>query len=201
MTVATVQVEESLQALIDARLDTIDRMLLGRLPRSDRLAIVREVETQILEMLSNHPTEELDRDDVLAALGRLDPPEAYLPEAMEDALPRPRPASPLPAVRTSSSSSIGLGQLAAIFALTALGLVLVSPVVYLIADLLESEVLLLIGLFGISVLGFAAGLTALILGIRASGSGAWRIVGIVVGAVAGMLSLGGATTLFVLLAS
>ena len=47
MTVATTQVSESLQSLIDSRLDTIDRMLLSRLSRQDRLAIVREVESQI----------------------------------------------------------------------------------------------------------------------------------------------------------
>ena len=39
MTVAPVRLPESLQALIDARLDTVDRMLLGRVPRPDRMAI------------------------------------------------------------------------------------------------------------------------------------------------------------------
>ena len=42
----SVQVPELLQTLIDSRLDTIDRMLLGRLPRTERLEIVREVELQ-----------------------------------------------------------------------------------------------------------------------------------------------------------
>ena len=41
---ASIHVSESLQTLIDCRLDTIDRMLLGRLPRSERMEIVREVE-------------------------------------------------------------------------------------------------------------------------------------------------------------
>src|ERR1700733_7056428 len=80
MTITTTQLSESLQNLIDARLDTIDRMLLGRVPRADRTAIVREVEGQIYDLLQERDLESLDRDDVLAVLARLDPPEAYLPE-------------------------------------------------------------------------------------------------------------------------
>ena len=48
MMVATARISDSVQTLIDSRLDTIDRMLLGRLSRQDRLAIVREVESQIM---------------------------------------------------------------------------------------------------------------------------------------------------------
>jgi hypothetical protein len=33
-----VTLTESAKALVDSRLDTIDRMLLGRVPRADRLA-------------------------------------------------------------------------------------------------------------------------------------------------------------------
>jgi hypothetical protein len=43
MTVATARISESLQTLIDSRLDTIDRMLMGRVGRAERMAIVREV--------------------------------------------------------------------------------------------------------------------------------------------------------------
>ena len=70
--VATTQIAESLQTLIDSRLDTIDRMLLGRLPRSERLEIVREVEGQIHELLGERGSDELTREDVLAVLARLD---------------------------------------------------------------------------------------------------------------------------------
>ena len=83
MTVATAQISESLQTLIDSRLDTIDRMLLGRLSRQDRLAIVREVESQIHELLQERDADELTREDVLAVLARLDPPEAYIPDETE----------------------------------------------------------------------------------------------------------------------
>ncbi len=79
MMVATAQISESLQMLIDSRLDTIDRMLLGRLSRQDRMAIVREVESQIHELIQASEGDELTREDVLAVLARLDPPEAYLP--------------------------------------------------------------------------------------------------------------------------
>ena len=83
MTVATDQriyLSESLQSLIDSRLDTIERMLLGRVARAERMAIVREVESQIHELLGERETDEPSREDVLAVLARLDPPEAYLPE-------------------------------------------------------------------------------------------------------------------------
>jgi hypothetical protein len=55
----SIYVSESLQTLIDCRLDTIDRMLLVRLPWSQRLEIVREVELQILEALGERNTDEL----------------------------------------------------------------------------------------------------------------------------------------------
>ncbi len=86
MTVAThrrIQLSTALQSLIDSRLDTIDRMLLGRVDRGERLAIVREVESQIDELLGERDADDLSREDVLAVLGRLDPPEAYLADELE----------------------------------------------------------------------------------------------------------------------
>ncbi len=83
MTVATdhsLHLSGSMQTMIDSRLDTVERMLLGRVPRAERLAIVREVESQIHELLRECDAEELSREDVLAVLARLDPPEAFLPE-------------------------------------------------------------------------------------------------------------------------
>ncbi len=80
MTMTSVRLAGSLQTLIDSRLDTIERMLMGRVPRQDRLAIVKDVETQIFDVLQEGGTDEPTREDILAALARLDPPEAYLPE-------------------------------------------------------------------------------------------------------------------------
>ena len=91
-TITSVRIPELLQTLIDSRLDTIDRMLLGRLPRSERLEIVREVESQIFELLQERGSDEPTREDVLAVLARLDPPEAYLPEELgSEPATRPRP--------------------------------------------------------------------------------------------------------------
>ena len=78
MSIAMPTVSESAQVLIDARLDTIEQTLFGRMPRSERLTIVREVESQIHELLAERGVEEASREDVLAVLGRLDPPEAYI---------------------------------------------------------------------------------------------------------------------------
>ena len=89
MSVATTELSRSTQHLIDSRLDTIDRMLLGRVSRQERLEIVREVEAQIFEQLHERGADELSREDVLAVLGRLDPPEAYLPEEAGEAGPVP----------------------------------------------------------------------------------------------------------------
>lgn len=69
-----------LQSLIDIRLDTIDRILLGRIPRPDRITIVEEVSNQIEEMLARKEKDQPEKEDILEVLGRLDPPEAYLPE-------------------------------------------------------------------------------------------------------------------------
>src|SRR5271166_291856 len=112
--IASIHVSESLQALIDCRLDTIDRMLLGRLPRSERVEIVREVESQIFELLGERNRDELTREDVLRVLGRLDPPEAYLPdESSSETVPRrgiatalPRPLVPARAPWTGKASGI-----------------------------------------------------------------------------------------------
>ncbi len=80
MTGTTVQLPRELETLVNSRLDTIDRMLVGRVPRQDRLGIVREVESQIYDLLGEGGHEEHSRDSVLAVLARLDPPEAYLPD-------------------------------------------------------------------------------------------------------------------------
>ena len=80
--------------LIDARLDAIDRALLGRVSRAERLDVVGEVESRIDDLLRERcgPGSEPSREDVLAVLARLDPPEAYLGD--EERPEVPSPASP-----------------------------------------------------------------------------------------------------------
>ena len=70
----------SARALIDARLESVERALFGRLSRAERLDIVGEIESRIDELLIEQCTSgcEPTREDILAVLTRLDPPEAYL---------------------------------------------------------------------------------------------------------------------------
>ncbi len=68
----------SLQRLVDARLDAIERHLIdARMPRNERQDIVSSVEDQIFELLGRTGKEEPSREDVLQVLCSIDPPEAY----------------------------------------------------------------------------------------------------------------------------
>ena len=177
MTVASVRLPESLQALIDARLDTVDRMLLGRVPRPDRLAIVGDLEAQILDLLQGREADELGRDDVLAVLARLDPPEAYLPEE-GGAGPAPGAGPCCHPGRCPGGTGPRAAKLSGVAGLSALALILLSPLVYVVAALLESEAVLFVGAFGVGGLVFIGGLVGLVLGIRAWREGPWAILGV-----------------------
>jgi hypothetical protein len=95
-----------LQRMVDERLDGIDRALRrAGSGRAERSQIVEEVERQLWDMLpdSGEPT----RRDVLGALSKLDPPEAYLPEeppspATRSERERRRPESDFPAQETAA---------------------------------------------------------------------------------------------------
>jgi hypothetical protein len=80
------ELNPELRNLIDTRLEAIDRILLRvETGWSERRSIVDEVETQIYELLARRgpaPSEA----DVLAVLGTLDPPEAYIPEELRERL-------------------------------------------------------------------------------------------------------------------
>jgi hypothetical protein len=81
MTTAQMELESSLQALVDDRLDAIDRVLLrAGVSRGERRTIVEEVEAQVHELLSRKTSGDPQRADVVAVLATLDPPEAYAPE-------------------------------------------------------------------------------------------------------------------------
>jgi hypothetical protein len=188
MMLATAQLTDSLQKLIDGRLDTIDRMLLGRLSRQDRLAIVREVESQIHELLQASEGEELTREDVLAALARLDPPEAYLPDDLGGepvSIPRPIPARPTGAERTREMSVARAG---AILGVAAIALLLLLPVSFVIAEFSGSELVLVVLGGGTLFLMFVASTLAVALGTHARKSGPWALVGIVTGLLGLFLS-------------
>ena len=203
MTVDAAQVSEALQILIDARLDTVDRMLLGRVPRQDRLAIVREVESQIFELLPTRGDGELGRDEVLAVLARLDPPEAYLPEAGEGEAPtvrtpaaaRPTTARSAPVVGSRSGKAAGILGLSMLGALFLLGLV-----VWMLALSLarSSQVAAYILLLGAGGLIFIGSVVAIVLAAFARLRGAWDVVGLVTGVVGVLFTIAAAVVLFVM---
>jgi VIT1/CCC1 family predicted Fe2+/Mn2+ transporter len=181
MTAETVQLPEALQALIDSRLDTIDRMLLGRHPRPDRLAIVREVEAQIFELLSERETRDLDRDDVLAVLARLDPPEAYLPDDADEEPASPRRATPSLPTPTSRRKDPRIAAASGIIGIATLLFVLLSPLLYLAAAAFNSEALALMFLFAALGLMFVGAVMAVVLATVGRLRGAWAVTGLVTG--------------------
>ena len=192
MTVATdqrVHLPELLQSLIDSRLDTIDRMLLGRVGRAERMSIVREVESQIQELLGERDTDDFSREDVLAVLGRLDPPEAFLPEEFESHAPTAVRGPSGQVARSSRQGHDGAARASGLLGLAALSCLLVIILSYSAAMIFVSVVPFYVGaaisipcMFICSVLGIA-------LGIYARRSGVWALVGVVTGSLALVLSL------------
>jgi hypothetical protein len=186
MTSATargVSLSESLQSLVDSRLDTIDRILLGRVSRAERVAIVREVESQIGELLGEREVEDLTREDVLAVLARLDPPEAYLPDDLEHdarAAIRTSVARPLqPPPRRNN----GVSRASGILGLVGLSLALMFvPMAGLIEGFGEAVAYLCAGLIATSTL--VASLLAIVLGAHSWKTGPWAVVGVVTGILA-----------------
>jgi hypothetical protein len=200
MAADAIHVPETLQTLIDSRLDTIDRMLLGRMPRGERLEIVREVESQIFELLQSRCGGEPTREDILAVLGRLDPPEAYLPEAPMRAIGAEAQPSPASVPYTARSARPGLparrrdpretaGWASGILGLVCLAALLLLPVGWLSALLTETEIPLIILWFGAVLFMFMGGCVSLVLCIYARLTGAWSVVGLVTSLFSILISL------------
>lgn len=187
-TLDAVQLAPSLQALVDARLDTIERMLMGKLPRQDRLAIVREVESQIQEQISSHRQDELSREDVLAVLASLDPPEAYLPEDGEAASEGSRRIS---GGRTGTGRKAGrTGQAGGILGILCLaGAIFLPFLVWAVAMAFESEFVLLGGAVFSIVLIFVLAILSLVLSIQAGLRKAWAITGLITSLCGGLIVL------------
>ena len=194
-TMTAVGLSEAVQTLIDARLDTIDRMLLGRVPRADRLAIVREVEGQIHDLLGERGSDEPDRDDVLAVLARLDPPEAYLPEESTAGPAVVRMPATSRSAQPDHVASSGPARASGIVGLCALGLFVLALVSTLLGIFLNSVPLVYIGGFGLTGLSLVVGMIAVPLSFYARLRGPWAIVGLITGIVAALFSLFGAVTL------
>jgi hypothetical protein len=188
-TIAAGRLSETLQTLVDARLDTIDRMLLGRVNRQDRLAIVREVETQIFDLLHGRDTDSLDRDDVLAVLARLDPPEAYLPdEATGEVAPTRYSAGPQPIHRNRPTrpAESRLPKVSGILGIVSLSAIILDCLIFFIVSNASIEAnfvgaVLELSLFGLAGLSFLLGLLAVITGSASRLQGGWAITGLVTG--------------------
>jgi hypothetical protein len=201
MSVATTELSRSTQHLIDSRLDTIDRMLLGRVSRPERLEIVREVEAQIFEQLHGRGAEDVSRDDVLAVLGRLDPPEAYLPEeGGPDPVPsrvaaahRSRPTPP-----TSRAADLS-GKVSGILSLVALSILLLGvPLTWGMAVLFRSEAVLFILGGGTLALTLVVSIVGIVLAARCRLSSAWAVVGLVNGILSILGALGAPVSVLLL---
>lgn len=204
MTVATLSLTltEAARALIDTRLDTIDRMLLGRVPRADRLAIVKDVEAQIHEHLQESESDEIDRESVLAVLARLDPPEAYLPEEgeLEPVETRIMVAPRSPRYGRSAKEPT-IGKASGIVGIVALVSLLLIPLAYLLGILLQSELLMIFG-WGLGFfLSLVGGIVGLVLGACARPRGAWSVTGMVTGGLAILASLVAGVLVMLLLMS
>lgn len=178
------------RALIDARLDAIDRALLGRVSRAERLDVVGEVESRIGELLhARCGSSEPSREDVLAALAQLDPPEAYLGDD-DEAFERPRgfvggrPGG-LGGVREGGGRE-WYGQVSGVSGGIALLLGLMMPVIYFLALAAGSEVVLLGGWALVGLMWLAASTTAIVLAAVSRMTGAWSVVGLTLGIVSGL---------------
>jgi hypothetical protein len=210
MTVTKMRLDDALQALVDARLDTIDRMLMGHLPRRDRLAIVQDVEAQIDEMLDGLGAEGVTREALMAILSRMDPPEAYIPEAGgQQVTPKARQvevSARLPdSIRVRPADRYEMSLTSAIVAMISLALSL-ATIAYVVAATYhyfnrKSDLAVLILIFAWFTLTFSGGSAAALLGginWRRKG-GAWAMTGLVVGSAAVLVTLLGVIYLYSLM--
>lgn len=184
-TMTSVRVAESLQTLIDSRLDTIERMLLGRLPRAQRLEIVREVESQIFDLLQERTSDEPSREDVLAVLARLDPPEAYLPEETGETIAHPRPLVGM--ARTAQTQAGGARRRTALASgilgiVTIVLLLLMFPLVLGLSNL-NLGVLLIVFWYTAAAIALVGSVTTVGLAIYSRLQGHWAITGLILGII------------------
>jgi hypothetical protein len=195
MTVTMMRLDEALQALVDARLDTIDRMLMGHLPRRDRLAIVQDVEAQIDEMLDGLGTEGVTREALMSILTRLDPPEAYIPESEGRGVTVPprRVTVPAAGVVNRGAPAAGLARLAKVSGVVGLispvGGGLVMVVGYATAFWMQSQIPFFVGIAGSIGLMLCGGIVAITLAACSRRGGAWMVLGLVTGILAVVFSL------------
>jgi hypothetical protein len=152
------------QQLIDLRLDAIDRALLGLLPRGERLEVVGKVESRLRELA---PTIIADEASRTSAAGDASVDAALASAAMTSGTQRPGSASGwtnLLRRRPRSRLAVASGVLG----IVALALLFMSPIVYVLLGMLDSEESILITLLGTHLTSVVlGGFLAVVLGIAA----------------------------------
>ncbi|MBI1324300.1 hypothetical protein GC170_14105 [bacterium] len=189
------------RALIEARLETVERALFGRISRAERLDIVGEVESRIDELLrercglGNEPT----REDVLAVLAKLDPPEAYLDFGSGEEFRMPRFERP---VRYALSEMVPADERLRkhAFVSGACGIVgllaaLAAPLAFFVAVQTDSTLIFFGGVGFCALTSLVTGTAALIFAGLSRLKSPWAITGLVLGVVTEMLVLIGMLTL------
>jgi hypothetical protein len=196
----------SLERLIDQRLDAIDRALLGLLPRSNRVALVAQVESMIHELAAANSAD-LDNppsgDD--SQIGGLDSGAGSRNDS-HAALSNPFLPLPGGVTQPTGKKRSKLAVSAGVLGIVAISLLILTPITYaIVATIGEAlnEIVLYTLLGGhvgaVALSGVAAvalGLVALIR-FRKLGTGftghAWAIAGLCTGAlpmfISGMIAL------------
>ncbi len=138
MTVLLTELAPSLQRLVDARLDNIDRALLSTdITRYERRQIVSAVEDQIQELVARLDKSEPEREDLLRILASLDPPEAYGSGSMQPTSEFSRQVEPRPILHSHVSPSVApKGSVLAIIGVVLAGLsLLIIPGIFVLGFL------------------------------------------------------------------
>ncbi len=149
MTTADTKPSDAGKQLIEQRLDALDRALLGILPRSERLALVMQVETRVRELTGGNTAAQSSSEMVME------------PEAIADTLTR-RETSNSPKRRSRLALSSG------ILGIVALALLFAIPITYLVVMFIGEGLgeFVSIALLSIHMLAVAiGGLVALVMGI------------------------------------
>lgn len=126
------------QSLLDCRLDLLDKMLVGVLPRGRRLEFVRGIELRILQQLSALTTGEPTEEQMLAALSQCEPLETVLATALSTArspaIPQAEAAAALNLLVTPRPQ-LKIARIAGFLGVASLLLLLAAPYFYLAAML------------------------------------------------------------------
>jgi hypothetical protein len=127
---------------------------------------------------------------MLAVLGRLDPPEAYMPDDSANVGGTVKKATPTPSQHESLSRNAKLGRASGVLGTTAIALLLLGlPLTYGIAVLFNSQATLFVLGGGSALLVFGSASVGLVFGLVARHSGTGAIVGIVTSMLAPVMAL------------